>query len=259
MQGRRLKEALLEGLVVVGTVIEGIANSRQLSYYSDTGLDFVFIDNEHNPLDRSATGFVCQFFQAHGIAPLLRIPKADGNLGAMAVDGGASGVIAPYVESREEVLEVVGAIKERPLKGRALKEFQRTGEYPSLLTKEYIEAMNQDALVVIMIESREGVHALDEILSVQGVDVILVGPHDLSISLGIPEDVEHPLFVETVSQVARKVRERGLGFGIHLNNTNLHKFWMERGENFVVYSSDTYLATHYLKKGVQSIMGHYYR
>lgn len=253
MRGREIKETIKSGGRVFGSLIESTCNAKQMNWFIKTGIDFVFIDNEHNPLDRNNTSYACSLFARAGVAPLVRIPRPDIYLATMAVDGGAHGIMVPYVETVEEVYQVVSAVKYRPLKGKGLKEAISSGKFPSDTSRDYIQKLNEDGFVVIMIESAEGNANLDNILNVPGIDAIVIGPNDLSVSLGIPDMYEHPLFTEAVDSIMKKALNAGVGFGIHLNSPTLHKHWMDRGENFILYSSDTYGAYEYIKSGIEGL------
>lgn len=253
MNGKEIKKVLKAGGRVFGTCLEGIGNPRQLNVYLKTGMDFVFIDNEHNPLDRNQTSSVCYLLSKSDIASIVRIPKPDANLAAMVVDSGACGVIAPYVETEDEVWDIVAAVKYRPLKGKALKELKASKKFPSEESKRYIEELNENNIVVIMIESAAGVQNLDRILEIPGVDAILIGPNDFSISYGVPDMYEHPVFINAAQTVMEKSHKAGLGFGIHFSALDLHKNWTSRGQNFIVYSSDSFIAYYYLKQGFEEL------
>jgi 2-keto-3-deoxy-L-rhamnonate aldolase RhmA len=253
MNGKEIRKVLSAGGRVFGTALEGIGNARQLNIYLETGMDFVFIDNEHNPLDRNQTSFACSLFSKSGIAPIVRIPKPDAYLAAMVVDGGAYGVIAPYVETVEDVWDIVAAVKYRPLKGKALKELKTSMKFPSEESKRYIDKMNENGIVVIMIESAAGLQNLDRILEIPGVDAILIGPNDLSISYGVPEMYEHPVFINAVQNVMEKTLQAAVGFGIHFSTLDLQKYWTLRGQNFIVYSTDTFIAYNYMKQGFEEL------
>jgi 2-keto-3-deoxy-L-rhamnonate aldolase RhmA len=253
LNGKELKKVLKAGGKVFGTCVEGTGNPRILNVYMKTGLDFVFIDNEHNPLDRNQTSSVCYLFSKADIASVVRVPRPDANLAAMIVDGGGSGVIAPYVETADEVWDIVAAVKYRPLKGKALEELKETMKYPSEESKKYIEKLNEDNIVVIMIESKAGVENLDRILEIPGIDAILIGPNDLSISYGVPEMYENPIFINAAQTVMEKCQKAGVGFGIHFSTFDLQKNWTIKGQNFIVYSSDSYFAYNYLKQGFEEL------
>ena len=126
-------------------------------------------------------------------------------------------------------------------------------KYPSEESKKYIEKLNEDNIVVIMIESAAGVGNLDRILEIPGVDAILIGPNDFSISYGVPDMYEHPIFINAAQTVMEKCQKAGVGFGIHFSTLDLQKDWTLKGQNFIVYSSDSSIAYNYLKQGFEEL------
>ena len=110
----------------------------------------------------------------------------------MALDAGAQGILAPYCETVDEVKEVVGAAKWRPLKGELVRKAVDAGEFPSAATKDYLAARNANNVCIIGIESVPAIENLENILKVRDIDAIFVGPNDLSITLGIPGPVRPP-------------------------------------------------------------------
>ena len=120
MTPSELRECLHTGRKVFGTLIVS-PSPRWPEVVATCGLDFVFIDTEHIALDRSQLSWMCQTYQALGIPPLVRIPSPDPYAATMALDGGAAGIIAPYVESVEQVQHLRGAVKMRPIKGLKLQ------------------------------------------------------------------------------------------------------------------------------------------
>ncbi|MDP6451302.1 MAG: aldolase/citrate lyase family protein, partial [Lentisphaeria bacterium] len=126
MTGKELGAALRSGQRVYGTLI--VSHSpRWLERIDDAGLDFVFIDTEHVPLDRCDLSWMCTAYQARGLPPVVRVPSPDPYIASTVIDAGACGVIAPYIESVNEVKDLVGAVKLRPIKGRKLADFLETG------------------------------------------------------------------------------------------------------------------------------------
>ena len=119
-------------------------------------------------------------YAAYGIAPLLRIPEISAALAT-------AGIIAPYVETIEQVRTLIGAVKLRPLKGQRLRHWLQENSSPPGDTPDYLRHFNRDNVLVIMMEFSEGIDNLSELLIVEGVHAVLVGHHDLSISLGIPK------------------------------------------------------------------------
>ena len=121
MNGRQLSEALRSGRRVYATHIVS-TSPHWPSAVKTTGVDFVFIDIEHIAIDRNTLAWMCQTYRALDLAPLVRIPSPDPYQACMALDAGASAILAPYVESAAEVRQLSGAVKFRPLKGRLLQE-----------------------------------------------------------------------------------------------------------------------------------------
>src|SRR4051812_4048476 len=135
MTGKQVSEALHAGSPVYGTLIVS-TSPAWLEHVKSTGVDMVFIDTEHIPIDRVTLSWMCRAYQLAGLAPMVRIPQPDPYQACMALDGGASGVLVPYVESAEQVRSLVGAVKFRPLKGQRLTSFlSGDSEFePELLT-----------------------------------------------------------------------------------------------------------------------------
>ena len=243
MTGRQFAEALRSGRRVYGTLIVS-TSPRWPEAVRKTGLDFVFIDTEHIPMDRDRLSWMCRTYSAIGLPPLVRIPSPDPFDACKVLDGGACGIVAPYVETPEQVRRLVGATKLRPLKGRRL---EQALEDPSTLgahLQTYLNAFNAGTVLAVNIESTPAVEDLDAILSVPGLDAVLIGPHDLSVSLGIPERYNDPVFDRTVRDIISRARARAIAAGIHYWTDTAHELaWIRAGANLVVHSADITLAT----------------
>jgi 2-keto-3-deoxy-L-rhamnonate aldolase RhmA len=160
MRGSMLRDKLHSSQPVHGVCMEGIGQARWPKYFADLGVDYVWLESEHSPNNRESLAWAAQLYAALGIAPLVRIPEISTSQAAVTVDLGAHGVIAPYVETVEQVKTLVGAVKYRPLKGEALTAAVDRGESPN--PKAYIEAYNADANLIIMVESPTGIRNLPD-------------------------------------------------------------------------------------------------
>jgi len=218
------------------------------------GLDYVFIDTEHIPLDRTELTFMCQIYTAKGITPVVRIPSPDPYIACMVKDAGAIGVIAPYIENVEQIRDLVGATKFRPLKGKRLQNVLSGIEVISPGLKTYLENYNKGSICIVNIESTKAVENLDQLLDVPGLDAIIIGPHDLSVSIGLPEQYEHPEFEKVVKEIIHKTRKKGLAAGIHFPEIPERQIkWMKEGVNIVLHSSDMRLFSQKLKEDFSKI------
>jgi len=206
---------------------------------ASAGLDFVFIDTEHIVLDRTELAWMCQAYSGHELVPIIRIPAPDPYRACQMLDAGAAGVIAPYLESVEQVQQLRGAVKMRPLKGQRLERFLAGEEQLEDELAAYLANYNRNNVCIVNIESVPALDALDDILAVPDVDALLVGPHDLSINLGIPEQYTHPRFEEAIQTIIRKGRNAGVGVGVHYSDGMERLIdWAKSGLNLILHSSD---------------------
>ncbi len=248
-----LQQKIASGRNVYGTCI--VSTSPIWSkIMANSGLDFVFIDTEHIPIDRTEMTFLCQTYKAMGLEPIVRIPSPDPYLACMAKDAGAVGVLAPYIEKVEQIREMVGATKYRPLKGERLHHILSGEEKPEPELQAYLENYNKGSLCLVNIESLAAVRDLDQLLAVPGLDAVIIGPHDLSISMGLPEQYEHPEYQKVVTEIIRRTRAKGLAAGIHFpGNPDRQIKYMREGANIVLHSSDMFLFSQKLAEDMTKI------
>ena len=242
MNGAELREAMRSGRTVYGTMVTMVTGPRWGAVFGRLGFDYIIIDTEHSPYGRDQVADLATTFRTAGIAPIVRIPYPEPYHARMAVDAGAHGILAPYVESPEEVRQVVAAARYRPLKG-ALLEQAGGGDGagpggPDGDVLGYLERFNQNHVVIVGIESVPAIERLDEILSVPGIDATFIGPHDLTISLGIPEQYDHPRFQEAVSHIIATSQAKGIPAGGHWFQLEQVRRWQGEGSRFILYSSD---------------------
>ncbi len=253
MNGQQIREALHDGRFVYSTAVVS-TSPHWTTVLRGSGIDFVFIDTEHIPIGRETLSWMCRAYAALGIPPVVRIPSPDPFEATKVLDGGASGVISPYVETPEQVRDLVGATRWRPLKGKRL---QAALEDPGSMEPElrrYLQQRNANTLLILNIESVPAVNNLDQILAVKGVDSVLIGPHDLSCSLGIPEQYDHPRFDEAVRKIFQTARRHNVGAGIHYwEGIDKEILWSNAGGNLMMHSTDVTLFQQQLKKDMQEL------
>ena len=253
MKPDHLIQKLRSGNNVYGTSI--VSTSPVWSQaVSTAGLDFIFIDTEHIPTDRAELTFLCQTYQALGITVLVRVSGPDPCLARMARDAGAKGIVAPSVEKVEQVRELVGAVKYRPLKGARLHNVLLGRKELKPALKVYLEEYNRGSMCVIDIGSMAAVANLNALLKVPGLDAVIIGPHELSINMGLPGQYEHPEFEKVVHGIIRHIREKGIAAGIHFPEDAERQIkWMKEGVNIVLHSSDMFLFSQKLKEDMARI------
>ena len=255
MNGNELRIALHEGRRVYGTLVVS-PSPRWTQAVNVLGLDFVFLDTEHVAMDRAQLSWMCETYSAMRLAPVVRIPQPDPYQACMVLDGGAQGIIVPYVETAEQVRQLVGACKYRPLKGIRLHRFLHGEERLEPKLQRYLDINNANNTLIVNIESLPALEALDDILSVEGLDGVLIGPHDLSISLGIPEEYDHPDFIHTVDIIIQKARFYHVGAGIHATFAGAVEQeirWAKLGANLIVHWGDILTFRHWMRKDIEAI------
>ena len=238
MNGEQLKQKVNSGGIVYGTMISLGRNPRWSSAFSNFGLDYAILDTEHAARSRSEVADYLAAFRYSGVVPIVRVPIPASHYVTMYLDAGAQGVLAPYCETVEQVKEVVAATKWRPLKGELADKAVNTGEFPSPATKEYLEDRNRNNVCIIGIESVPAISNLENILEVDGIDAVFVGPNDLSITLGVPDQYDHPDYEAALREVISKCQAAETPVLIHHQTVELTQKWLREGARFVLYSSD---------------------
>lgn len=253
MTGREIIQALHSGKRVYSSAMVS-TSPLWPNLVKQSGIDFVFVDTEHTPIGRETLAWICQTYQASGLPPVVRIPCNDPFEACKALDAGAGGIIGPYVETADQVRGLVGAVKYRPLKGRRLQEALRDPNTLEPELRDYLERRNGDKILIANIESIPAMENLHEICSVPGLDSVLIGPHDLSCNLGIPEQYDHPRFDEAVRKIFKIAREHGVGAGIHFwLGLEQEITWSKAGGNLVMHSSDLATFSRTLKTEVAQL------
>jgi 2-keto-3-deoxy-L-rhamnonate aldolase RhmA len=238
MNGQDLKQKLKAGDRIYGSAIIS-PSPKWPDVVNKVGLDFVFLDTEHIPLGRETLATMCQQYKALGLPAIVRTPSPDPYEATVVLDGGAAGVLAPYVETPEQVRALIGAVKYRPLKGQFLGDVLNGKQTLNNTMANYIKDRTQNNILAINIESLPAVERLEELLDFDGLDAVFIGPHDLSCSMGLPEQYSHPEFQNIVKKIITVCRNKNVGVGIHLSEgPELQVMWANKGTNIVIHSSD---------------------
>ena len=238
MAGIDLRNKLEDGGIVYGTMLSLSRNPRWARAIGQLNFDYVIIDNEHSAYSRGEVADFIAAINTTGTTSIIRIPIPSSHYVTMALDAGAHGVLVPYCETVEEVQEVVAAARWRPLKGALVDRVMETGEFPSEASKEYLQERNRNTVVMIGIESVPAADNLEDILNVGGIDAIFVGPNDMSVTMGIPDQYDHPDFEEMLRFVIRTSGARNIPVAVHLQSVELSTKWIREGVRFVLHKTD---------------------
>ena len=238
MKTNRTLALLREGKTVLGTMIGECGSPEVVRTLARAGFDFVIIDNEHAPFDLEADSRLYRAARTTEMDLLVRVPDAQYHLIARTLDAGADGVMVPRIETVEQAREVVAAVKYPPMGRRgAAHRAIHTDQEPVPLG-EYTAHLNANTMIIAQLETRAAIDRADEILAVKGLDVALIGPADLSVSLGVPGQVEHALMEEYVGKVVAAAERAGIASGIHWSGAAFLRKWRDRGMRCIMCSSE---------------------
>ena len=252
MTGTELKQRFRLDDPVFGTLIVSPSPAWPAAV-KECGLEFVFIDTEHIALDRERLSWMCRTYESMGLPPLVRIKDQDPCAATAMLDDGATGVVVPYVESVHTVNQMIGASKLRPLKGGRM-EAALGGKTLEPLLDEYITDRTSDHVLVVNVESKPAMDGLDAMVDCDGLDAVLIGPHDLSCSLGVPEDYDHPDFLKACEKILSTARNAGIGAGIHhWLEPEKQTRYLNMGANILIHSADIILFRQTMKRELASI------
>jgi 2-dehydro-3-deoxyglucarate aldolase/4-hydroxy-2-oxoheptanedioate aldolase len=237
MPKNRLKASLREGKAVSGPIMEEARTVGPVKMLALSGHDFLWFDTEHSMLEWDTLLTLVQYSLAVGITPLVRVTDLQYPLVARALDLGAQGVIIPRVETREEVERAVSYAKYLPL-GRRGAGGRARYAYEARGVGEAVEEANAETMVIVQVESREAVANLNGIASVPGLDVVCIGPQDLSIDLGVHGQFDHPTFIDTVKEIVAACSKHNIPVGMVSREAASFRQWYDLGIRFLVCNSD---------------------
>ena len=213
--------------------IQGIAN-----------FDFVILDTEHGPGHMAEEQNNVRAALLRGMLPIIRINELNENNVGKALDIGALGVQVPQIQTAEEAKLAVKYARFYPYGERGVCRFVRAADYSAKDRNEYFKE-SKDLLVILQLEGTKAIENLDEILDVDGVDIIFIGPYDLSQSLGVPGDIKNPLVLNTMIKIVDKAKAKNKVIGTFTDDYEMVAKWKSLGVQYISYSTDSGLFYEY--------------
>jgi 4-hydroxy-2-oxoheptanedioate aldolase len=231
-----LRQKVLSGALCAG-VWCNLGSSITVEIAGRSGFDWILIDLEHGAGDIESLRGQLQGAEGTSSVPIVRIKWNEPPLFKRVLDLGASGVMVPYVSNADEATRAAASVRYPPegIRGVA-KNVRATGFGRDF--GEYFAKANDNLLTVVQIETKEAIENLGEIAAVHGVDVLFVGPLDLSVSLGIPEQTDHPVFREALAKVAGACQNSGKAAGILIPDVEKIEQVISDGFTFIGVGSD---------------------
>ncbi|WP_298034899.1 HpcH/HpaI aldolase/citrate lyase family protein [uncultured Dysosmobacter sp.] len=233
-----LKDKIAAGKKVTGTMLRIVRNPA-IAYLADqAGMDFLMFDCEHSNYSLETIHDISLTANALGIAVMARVPCLREEYIAEMLEAGLEGIQVPMVETAQQAEEIVKYCKYPPKGARGFAAFTANTGYRGVKHIEMMEKANAQTVVIAQIETKLGVENAYEIAAVDGVDILLVGPNDLSISLGIPGDVNNPIELDAISRVADACEANGKLFALHAGPAMCDKFVSRLGLNIQKFDTD---------------------
>ncbi len=233
MRVNQTRERLLKGETVFGCGLQVYRSAEIPRAFAAAGFDYVFIDMEHGSYDLETVQDMIKSSLDSGITPIVRVAELLYSLVARLLDSGAQGIILPRVEDPKLLEEALSWMRFPPMGKRGYGVNVTMIGYENRGFAEIIEHQNRNTVSVVQFETTTAIERADELLSLKGLDIAMVGPADLSISLGVPGQFDHPLLISTVDGLIEKCNRHAVVPGIQTRGLAMAKMWAERGMRFV--------------------------
>ena len=237
MKKNNLKKALQDGKVALGPFLK-FTDPAVVEIMGFAGFDFVIIDGEHGPISIESAQNMIRAAETANITSVIRVRNNDESLILRALDIGAQGIEIPQINSESDAIRAVKSVKYSPQGERGVCRYVRAANYSSMDKFKYFKYANEETMIIAHIEGVDGINNLDEILSVPGIDVIFIGPYDLSQSLGIPGEVNNPLVTERMKEVILKCKKSKVAVGTFADDVETAKSWISLGVQYMSFSVD---------------------
>ncbi len=235
---RNLRDKLRNNKLTIGSWIT-IEHTSVAEIMAGAGFDWLTVDMEHSAIELAQAQSLIQVIGLSGVVPLVRVGNNDKNLIKRVMDAGAHGVIVPMVNTKEDAMNAVSAVKYPPLGTRGVGLARAQGYGVSF--EKYRDWVKKNSVVIAQIEHIDAVENLEEILDVAGVDGIMVGPYDLSGSIGKPGKFDDPQVKAALSRVLKVCGRKRKTAGFHVIPPNSGKLneKIRDGYRFLAFSLDT--------------------
>ena len=238
MRINTVKQALKEGKAQFGCNTSMLRSPEVPRILAAAGLHWTYLDSEHGGFDLETLQDLIRAANEAGLCPVVRVADLQYPLVARALDCGAQGVLFPRVESAELLEKAISWTRFPPegVRGYGLQP-THVG-YEAVGMPAIIAHANANTMVVLQIETKTALERIDELLSVPKIDAVMIGPADLSISLGVAGQFEHPTLVAAIEKIRDACNRHGIAPGIHMRSLKLVQYWRDHGMLFLSCNSE---------------------
>jgi 2-dehydro-3-deoxyglucarate aldolase/4-hydroxy-2-oxoheptanedioate aldolase len=253
MRPNPIKKKLREGGVVLGTLVMEFGTTGVARIAAAAGAEFVLFDMEHSSWSMETIRTLLATAGGAAVVPLVRVPATEYHFLARALDAGAMGLMVPMVESGDQARLIVQSAKYPPLGRRGAAFGVAHDDYRPGDNLATMRAANDETLLIAQIETARGLEHLEEIAAVKGIDVLWIGHNDLTNSLGIPGQFEHPRYREAVERVQAAARQHDQAVGFMATGVEQGAALLAQGVRIVAYGGDVGLYQQALREGLAAL------
>jgi 2-keto-3-deoxy-L-rhamnonate aldolase RhmA len=254
MRPNPVRRDLHVGKTALGTMVFEFATPGIARIVAAAGADFVIFDQEHSGWGVDTIRTLMATARAADVVPLVRVPATQYHMISRSLDVGASGVMVPMIETAEQASLVVSSAKYPPQGNRGAAFGIAHDDYEA--APDPVSGMrnaNDEGLVIVQIETQRGLENVEEIAAVEGVDVLWVGHNDLTNSMGIPGQFDHPDYLRAIDRFLEVCEDKGKAPGIMSTSVDEARAQLQQGFRCVAYWGDIWLYASALREGIEKI------
>lgn len=255
LKTNKVKQTLKSGGVCFGTMLRALRSPHAIPLCASAGWDYVILDTEHQDYNSETLAGMCLAAKYEELVLLVRVPDTIYHELARPLDLGVEGLVCPRVESAEQAGRIIQSAKYHPLGSRGASVSATCTLYRECSPADYLEWANRETMVVVQIESQQALENIDAIVSTEGVDATMIGPFDLSQSMGIPGQTTHPRMIDAYRKVIEACNRHGVAPGIHLQTVDAVSQWVSEGMRFVTFRYDAQLLIDVSRQALSQLRG----
>ncbi len=220
------------------------------------GFDFIIIDLEHGPNSILNAQHLVRAAEIAGAFPIIRVAENNASQIGSALDIGARGIQVPQIDTAHEARQAIEYAKFAPMGKRGVCRFVRAAQYSHTNRFDYFKQANEN-LLIMQLEGQKALDNIDEIISVTGLDIVFIGPYDLSQSLGFAGEINHPVVINEMKRIIEKCQAKGILTGVFTDQIADARKWIDLGVKYIAYSVDVGMMHDTSKQLIQEITQHY--
>ena len=248
---KSIKSRMQNGESVFGTWCM-LPSSFAVDVIARTGVDFVVLDMEHGTLSLETAEDMVRAAQLHNCQPIIRVGDDHENTILHALETGCEAIMVPHVSTTEVAEKIVNAALYSPKGSRGLSPYTRCHNYTHMGLEKSMLRHAEDTMVGILVEGKEGIENLSEIVQVEGIDLIYLGMYDISQSVGLPGQLEHPEVMLQLKKCLNVIKSSNKFAGTFSRDISACKKFKEMGFDFIAYVADSYALHSYYSEAVSN-------